>query len=160
MAECLNIQKSLGWCQGTPVLPGVRRRLYYLSKSAILKWPTLPRDENGRATSAELTGDFVLAADAKWKYIDHLPDKAQLTSEPQGEVPSQTQLNKLTVVHPASGPMLRPRLPISTTTTMCFWSKIWPIIGGSSAANAGKRNPPYRKIWDKGPRGRPPRPSR
>ena len=54
MENCLNIQKSLGWCQGTPVLPGVRRRLYYLSKSAILKWPTLPRDENGRATSAEL----------------------------------------------------------------------------------------------------------
>lgn len=103
MENCLNIQKSLGWCQGTPVLPGVRRRLYYLSKSAILKWPTLPRDENGRATSAELTGDFVLAADAKWKYIDHLPDKAQLTSEPQGEVPSQTQLNKLTVVHPGVG---------------------------------------------------------
>ena len=45
MENCLNIQKSLGWCQGTPVLPGVRRRLYYLSKSAILKWPTLPRDE-------------------------------------------------------------------------------------------------------------------
>ena len=65
MENCLNIQKSLGWCQGTPVLPGVRRRLYYLSKSAILKWPTLPRDENGRATSAELTGDFVLAADAE-----------------------------------------------------------------------------------------------
>gem|GEM_PF-6036868 len=22
MENCLNIQKSLGWCQGTPVLPG------------------------------------------------------------------------------------------------------------------------------------------
>lgn len=103
MPECLNIQKSLGWCQGTPVLPGVRRRLYYLSKAEILEWPTLPRDENGRATSAELTGDFKLNADSKWKYIDHLPEKAQLTSEAQGEVPSQTQLNKLTIVHPGVG---------------------------------------------------------
>lgn len=103
MPECLNIQKSLGWCQGTPVLPGVRRRLYYISKSEIVRWPTLARDENGRATSAELTGDFELNADSKWKYIDHLPEKAQLTSEAQGEVPSQTQLNKLTIVHPGVG---------------------------------------------------------
>ena len=103
MPECLNIQKSLGWCQGTPVLPGVRRRLYYISKSEIVEWPTLARDENGRATSAELTGNFELNADSKWKYIDHLPEKAQLTSEAQGEVPSQTQLNKLTIVHPGGG---------------------------------------------------------
>lgn len=103
MPECLNIQKSLGWCQGTPVLPGVRRRLYYISKAEILEWPTLPRDENGRATSAELTGNFRLNADSKWKYIDHLPEKSQLTSEAQGEVPSQTQLNKLTIVHPRVG---------------------------------------------------------
>lgn len=103
MPECLNIQKSLGWCQGTPVLPGVRRRLYYISKSEIVRWPTLARDENGRATSAELTGNFELNADSKWKYIDHLSEKAQLTSEAQGEVPSQTQLNKLTIVHPGVG---------------------------------------------------------
>lgn len=85
------------------MLPGVRRRLYYISKAEILEWPTLPRDENGRATSAELTGNFSLNADSKWKYIDHLPEKSQLTSEAQGEVPSQTQLNKLTIVHPGVG---------------------------------------------------------
>lgn len=85
------------------MLPGVRRRLYYISKAEILEWPTLPRDENGRATSAELTGNFRLNADSKWKYIDHLPEKSQLTSEAQGEVPSQTQLNKLTIVHPGVG---------------------------------------------------------
>lgn len=39
----------------------------------------------------------------RWKYIDHLPEKSQLTSEAQGEVPSQTQLNKLTIVHPGVG---------------------------------------------------------
>jgi hypothetical protein len=36
--------------------------------------------------------------------IDILPDKSQLTSEAQGEFPSQTQLNKLTLVHPGVGP--------------------------------------------------------
>lgn len=101
--KCTSIQKSLGWCQGTPELPGVRRRIYYLAKSFILGYPQLPRDELGRATSSVLEGSYTLAADAKWKYIDILPDKSQATSEAQGELPSQTQLNKLTAVHPGVG---------------------------------------------------------
>ena len=101
---CNNLQRSLNWCQGTPELPGIKRRIYYLAKSQIVKWPTLPVDENGRPTSAIYQGNFVLAADASWKHIDVLPDKCQVTSEAQGEVPSQTQLNKLTAVHPAVGP--------------------------------------------------------
>jgi hypothetical protein len=105
MAEnsCSALQKSIGWCQGTPELPGVRRRIYYISKGEIVKWPTLPRDARGRVTSAVYEGDFVLKADAKWHYIDILPEKSQLTSEAQGEIPSQTQLNKLTAVHPGVG---------------------------------------------------------
>lgn len=101
--KCTSIQKSLGWCQGTPELPGVKRRIFYLSSSFIVTYPQLPRDELGRVTSAVLAGSFVLSADAKWKYIDILPDKSQLTSEAQGEFPSQTQLNKLVAVHPGVG---------------------------------------------------------
>ena len=101
--KCTSIQKYLGWCQGTPELPGVKRRIYFLAKSFILGYPQLPLDELGRATSAILTGEYTLAADAKWKYIDILPDKSQLTSEAQGELPSQTQLNKLVAVHPGVG---------------------------------------------------------
>ena len=41
---CTSIQKSLGWCQGTPELPGVKRRIYYLAKSEIVVFPQLPRD--------------------------------------------------------------------------------------------------------------------
>lgn len=100
---CTSIQKSLGWCQGTPELPGVKRRIYFIAKSFIVGFPQLPRDELGRSTSAVLVGDFVLMADATWKYIDILPDKSQLTSEAQGELPSQTQLNKLVAVHPGVG---------------------------------------------------------
>ena len=100
---CTSIQKSLGWCQGTPELPGVKRRIYFIAKSFIVGVPQLPRDELGRSTSAVLVGDFVLMADATWKYIDILPDKSQLTSEAQGELPSQTQLNKLVAVHPGVG---------------------------------------------------------
>ena len=103
MPNCSNIQRSLAWCQGTPELPGVKRRLYYISKGQIAQWPTLPHDENGRVTAAKYTGSFTLKADATWKFIDILPDKSQLTSEAQGETPSQTQLNKLTAVHPGVG---------------------------------------------------------
>ena len=103
MPTCSNIQRSLAWCQGTPVLPGVRRRLYYISKGLIVQWPQFVRNSEGKITSSTLSGSFVLAADASWKYIDILPDKSQLTSEAQGEIPSQTQLNKLTAVHPGVG---------------------------------------------------------
>lgn len=103
-STCLNIQKSLAWCQGTPELPGVRRRVYYISKDKIVAWPQLERDTNGiRAVGAGYVGSFELAADAHWLYVDILPDKSQLTSEAQGELPSQTQLNKLTLVHPGVG---------------------------------------------------------
>ena len=101
--SCTALQRSLAWCQGTPELPGVKRRIYYIAKSEIVTWPTLPRDTYGRPTSAALTGSFVLKADTKWKFIDILPDKSQLTSDAQGELPSQTQLNKLTAVHPGVG---------------------------------------------------------
>ena len=100
---CSTIQQSLAWCQGTPELPGIKRRIYYISKDQIVAWPTLTYDALGRLTSAAYSGSFVLAADATWKFIDILTDKSQLTSEAQGEFPSQTQLNKLVAVHPSVG---------------------------------------------------------
>ena len=104
MANCINIQRSLDWCMGTPELPGIKRRVYYIAKNQIVKWPTFLRDDNGRVSSSTLSGSFSLVADAKWHYIVILADKSQLTSEAQGEVPSQTQLNKATLVHPGVGP--------------------------------------------------------
>ena len=101
--NCTSILRSLAWCQGTPELPGIKRRIYYIGKDQIVKWPTLAHDNRGRLTAAAYVGNFVLAADANWKYIDILPDKSQLTSEAQGEYPSMTQLNKLTAVHPGVG---------------------------------------------------------
>ena len=101
--NCTSIIRSLAWCQGTPELPGIKRRIYYIGKDQIVKWPTLNHDTRGRLVTAAYAGNFVLAADATWKYIDILPDKSQLTSEAQGEYPSMTQLNKLTAVHPGVG---------------------------------------------------------
>lgn len=103
MSTCSTLQKSLSWCQGTPEYPGIKRRIYYIAKSDIAKWPTLPMDELGRITAAKYEGNFVLVADKTWHHIDVLPDKCQVASEAQGELPSQTQLNKLTAVHPGVG---------------------------------------------------------
>ena len=89
---------------GTPELPGIKRRIYYISKNLIAKWPEFVRDESGRVTSSTLSGSFTLVADTHWQYIVILADKSQLTSEAQGEIPSQTQLNKLVAVHPSVGP--------------------------------------------------------
>ena len=98
--ECPSLQKSLDWCEGTPQYPGIRRRVYYCNKNLIEAWPTLQRDDFGRVTDATYQGEFTLAADATWQYIDINIDKSTVTSEPQGEAPSQTQLNKLVAVHP------------------------------------------------------------
>ena len=105
MPNCSPLQKSLAWCMGKPELPGIRKRIYYISKDQIAEWPTYIRDVNNRRMKkAAYRGDFVLVADAKWKYIDIIPEKSQLTSEPQGELPSQTQLNKLVAVFPGVSP--------------------------------------------------------
>lgn len=99
--NCTPLMGSLGWCEGRPVLPGIRRRLYYTAKSNVTKWPKLQVDEFGRAISATLQGDFELASEAVFHHIDVLVNDSGLTSEAQGEKPSQTQLNKLVAVHPA-----------------------------------------------------------
>ena len=60
--NCLtSIQKSLDWCMGTPELPGIKRKIYYISKNLIAKWPTFQRDENGRVISSVLQGNFSYA---------------------------------------------------------------------------------------------------
>ena len=101
--NCSLLLKSLGWCYGQTVRPGVRRRAYAIDGSKILKWPELQRDSLGRVTSAILQGSFLLAEGAKWVYIDHLPDKAEFKSETQGEAPSQSFKVTATLVHPGVG---------------------------------------------------------
>ena len=95
-----SLNKSLRWCEGAISMPGIKKRIYYISKSYIAQWPQLLKDATtGRIQNGVYQSSFALVADKKWKFIDILPDKSQLTSEPQGEAPSQTQLNKLVAVH-------------------------------------------------------------
>ncbi len=92
---------SMQWCEGTVVLPGIRPRLYYVPKSWIVKWPKLPvklEADEGMCVLSVYKGNFKLAADKTWNYIDILENKSPATSEAQGEKPSKTYLNKGTLV--------------------------------------------------------------
>jgi hypothetical protein len=100
--SCSPLEASVEWCEGRTVLPGIRRRVYYTHKSHISKWPTLPGAADGRPTQSKYVGSFELKEGKKFHYFDILVDKSGITSEPQGEAPSQTQLNKLTGVHPGT----------------------------------------------------------
>lgn len=100
--SCSPLEASVNWCEGRPVIPGIRRRVYYTHKSNITKWPTLPKDELGRPTSATYQGSFELADGCKFHHVDLLVEKSGITSDPQGEAPSQTQLNKFVGVHPGT----------------------------------------------------------
>ena len=127
------LQRSLGWCQGMPVMPGIRRRLYYTSKQNIVQWPNYSTDNGGRYSFATVTGNFALKADTYWYYIDILAEKSTLTSDPQGEAPSQTQLNKLTAVHPGVGPEASAVACYLNTSDNVFlvqdMSGYWRIVG-------------------------------
>lgn len=102
--NCQLILKSMKWCQGKAVKPGIRRRAFAISADQVLATPQYERDEFGVITSATLKGNFELVEGAKWAVIEHLANKATFTSETQGEKPSQTFNVQASLVHPGVGP--------------------------------------------------------
>lgn len=98
--KCFSTLQAMKYCQGTPVTPGIKRRSFYASVSDVVKWPTIPRDDYGHPTSAKYEGDFELAEGVKWLPVDHLANKAEFKSEVQGEEPSRTFKETVTLVHP------------------------------------------------------------
>ena len=40
--DAKTLYKSLGFCKGTTILPGIRTTVYYIPKRDIVTWPTLP----------------------------------------------------------------------------------------------------------------------
>lgn len=98
--KCFASLKAMPFCQGTPVTPGVKKRVYFLSVDDILGWPKIPVDELGRPTSSVYEGSFTLAEGAKWLALDHIANKADFKSETQGEEPSRTFKISATFIHP------------------------------------------------------------
>lgn len=107
-STCTNqsLYEGLDWCQGTPVLPGIRGTVYYIPKRDIVAWPTLP-DVTGDASQhmanlATYAGNFTLAADKTFKKLDVVDKSSNISSEAQGEQPCITSLNKATFLHPGT----------------------------------------------------------
>lgn len=101
--NCQTLLKSMKWCQGKTVKPGIRRRIFGISADQILKFPTIQRDELGRVISSVMKGSFSLVEDAAWAVFEHLPNKATFKSETQGEYPSQSFKVTGTFVYPGVG---------------------------------------------------------
>lgn len=97
--------ESLRFCVGTKVLPGIRQHVYVIRKADIALWPTLPENTDEGVSFAKLgsyQGDFTLAADKKWQRVDLTYNKGNIECESQGDRPSRTFLNKLTVYYPGT----------------------------------------------------------
>ncbi|MDE6717876.1 MAG: hypothetical protein K2J70_06760 [Muribaculaceae bacterium] len=131
--NCSIIQTSLDWCEGTPEPAGIRRVCYYTAFSNIVAAPKLPTDSNGRPTAAVLVGAFSMKEDAVFHKIVFLPEKSTFTSESQGEYPSITQLDKLTLVHPGVGPEAVQAMASINNTKNCFIFQDrkgrWRVVG-------------------------------
>lgn len=101
--NCTNaaLYESLSFCKGKPIMPGIRSRLYFIPKRDIVSWPELP--EVATSNMAELAtykGNFSIAAEKYWQYIDLIDNKGKIESESQGDYPARSFLNKTSVVHP------------------------------------------------------------
>lgn len=97
--------ESLRFCQGTKVLPGIRQYVYAVAKRDIVKWPTLPDVSTEAQTLDKLATyatDFTLGSDKKWIRIDLAVNKGNIECEVQGDHPSRTFVNKLTVSYPGT----------------------------------------------------------
>ena len=94
---------SLNWCPGASVLPGFRQRVYFIPFASITTFPQLKKmaEATKMKELATLEGNFVLAADAKWRYIDCDSVKANGSFESQGEQGGKTLVDKITVVYPS-----------------------------------------------------------
>ena len=98
---CKAIQQSAQWCEGRTELPGIRKRIYFTASSNVVTEPKLPVDANNRPTTTTLDGDYVLRDGTVFHYLEGIPNKNQYTSDPQGEIPSQSQLNKISFLYPS-----------------------------------------------------------
>lgn len=96
----IDLYESLEFCKGKTTLPGLRGKVYFIPKSQIVTFPTLPKlDEEGLSMGklAVLKGDFVLAADAVFHQLDILTTASNVTYTSQGEIPSKTFVNNSTL---------------------------------------------------------------
>lgn len=83
-----SLYESVEACPGEKMLPGIRRRLYYIPKADIVKYPELPDVSTENASMADLArtkGDFELADGKYFSFIDLKDEASNVTFESVGE---------------------------------------------------------------------------
>lgn len=106
ICAAMNLYDSVRFCDGTTVMPGIRRKAYFIQQDNIVKYPKLPKlsDKDVKmGMLATYDGDIVPAADATFKVIDLDDSASNVNCESQGEKPSKSFLNKATFKHPGKG---------------------------------------------------------
>lgn len=99
-----NLYDNVEFCPGEVSLPGMRPYFFYIRRNDIVKWPTLPMNAaESLEKNAVYTGDFTLAADAKWKKADLIPNESEPKSEQTGVFGSYHWNNTATLVLPGTG---------------------------------------------------------
>lgn len=76
------LYESMTWCPGTTRTPGVRKRIYFISKDNIVAWPTVGK--------GKYTGNFTLAEGKYWNFMDLVVNDSKFSAESQGENPCKT----------------------------------------------------------------------
>lgn len=96
------LYKSIEACPGKKILPGIRRRLYYVEKSGIAKFPVLtPLDEQGLTEMAKLgqyKGSFEMNENTFFKFLDLKDEASNVTFEPVGEDPGKLFNNQANAI--------------------------------------------------------------
>lgn len=105
----INIYEDLKHCAGEVNLPGVLPFFFWVRKTDIVKWPTLPKKVAGSGSSAATistlavySGNFTLKTGIKWNRADMVPDSATFKNENQGNYGSKTYNNQATLVIPGT----------------------------------------------------------
>lgn len=97
-----SLYKSIQACPGKKSLPGIRRRLYYVHKAGIVTFPKLPDVGDDEVTSmaqlAQLMGDFGLAADTFFQFIDLKDEASNVTYDTVGEDGSKLVNNQANAI--------------------------------------------------------------
>ncbi len=88
--------ENLDWQDGNVSIPGIFEEAYYIPKSHITAWPAVVASPATAIEEVTLAGTFTLDALKVWKKINHIDGKAVCTADVQGEIRSQTFLNKAT----------------------------------------------------------------
>ncbi len=97
------VYNNLLYQEGEVLLPGVKRKIYAISKKDIASFPKLPTEGESMGILATLTDDFTLVAGKSFIEIDIRQTDSSISSESQGDKPSRTFLNKATFVYNGVG---------------------------------------------------------